>query len=169
MRHHIFYSRLSVSKSIFMFPYVIILLLFLWRPPRVVEALGNCPVCRPLNPALPQQPAGDIDRLLHGAPQRRGTTPLPVVSIRSSWSHRLVTSCVQNTLTPNNNNLAMFFCWFYPTTFTANLHVTVWIINALNLSPESILVTLFHKTHKASYHYCGRLLQSSARDHVNIL
>ena len=33
MRHHIFYSRLSVSKSIFMFPRVIIFLLFSWRPP----------------------------------------------------------------------------------------------------------------------------------------
>jgi len=78
MRHHIFYSRLSVSKSIFMFPYVIIFFtVFMEPPPRVVEALGNCPVCPALNPALPQQTAGDIDRLLHGAPQRRGTTPLP--------------------------------------------------------------------------------------------
>jgi len=42
-----FYSRLSVSKSIFMFPWVIIFYCLLWRP------LGNCPVCPPpLNPAL---------------------------------------------------------------------------------------------------------------------
>jgi len=50
---HIFYSRLSVSKSIFMFPKVIIFTVFV-EAPLVVKALGNCPVCPPLNPALMQ-------------------------------------------------------------------------------------------------------------------
>ena len=53
--HAIFYSRLSVSKSIFNVSLCYKFLLFLWRPlscggPLVVEALGNCPVCPLLNP-----------------------------------------------------------------------------------------------------------------------
>jgi len=39
------------QKVIFMFPWVIIFLLSV-EAPLVVEALGNCPVCPPLNPAL---------------------------------------------------------------------------------------------------------------------
>jgi len=35
-------------------------------------------------------------------------------------------------------------------TVTGNLHVTVRIVNALNLLPESILKTLIHKTFSAS-------------------
>jgi len=48
-------------------------------------------------------PAGDIDRLLHGAQQRGGTVPLPRCQRTQYHRHRLVTSCVQNTL--NHNNL----------------------------------------------------------------
>ena len=50
-QHAIFYFRLSVSKSIFMFPLGNNFILFCGCP-LVVEALGNYPVCPPLNPAL---------------------------------------------------------------------------------------------------------------------
>jgi len=39
----------------------------------------------------------------------------------------------------------MFFCWFVPglpqTSATENQHITVWLVNTLNLSPKSILIT----------------------------
>jgi len=51
MRHHFVFQIISFKKYF----YVSLcnnFLLFLWRPPIVVEALGNCPVCPPLYPAL---------------------------------------------------------------------------------------------------------------------
>jgi len=45
-------ERIYRQKSIFMFPYVVIFYCFFCGGPLVVEALGNCPVCPPLNPAL---------------------------------------------------------------------------------------------------------------------
>jgi len=43
--HANFYSRLSVSKSIFMFPQVIIFYCFSVEAPYLWRPLGNCPVC----------------------------------------------------------------------------------------------------------------------------
>jgi len=77
MRHPTFLFQIISFKKYFYVSLCNNFFTVFMEAPRVVEALGNCPVCRPLNPALPQQTAGDIDRLLHGAPQRRGTTPLP--------------------------------------------------------------------------------------------
>jgi len=56
--HAIFYSRLSVSKSIFMFPYVIFFYYFCGGPLVVPEAPGQVPSLPPprLNPALTSLP-----------------------------------------------------------------------------------------------------------------
>ena len=81
MRHHIFYSRLSVSKSIFMLSWVIIFYCFCGGP-LVVEAVGNCPVCPPLNPAwthnnnhrddsTTRTAFRSVQPLLHGSRSRR--------------------------------------------------------------------------------------------------
>ena len=77
--NHIFYSRLSVSKSIFMFPYVIIFLLFLWRPP----SCGG-PGQQPSLPSLKSGPGS-----------------------RHGWVHMLTTQ--QPSVTLNLHNFDMLY------------------------------------------------------------